>query len=133
MIIKSVNYIPLLISFRKVEKCVFESFVIMQYLEDKYGHLGAPLMPNAAEERVHVNLLVRMHDIYISSPNCTYVARLCTYPRSHVSLACLMLHHGPQPKKSWIQKLVRQRLQKSGSSLHGSKTKCRAGPIPRWR
>jgi glutathione S-transferase len=51
--------------------CVFESFVIMQYLEDKFGHIGMPLMPENAEERAFVNLLVRVHDIYIASPNCT--------------------------------------------------------------
>ena len=51
--------------------CVFESFVIMQYLEDKYGHIGVRLMPENPEERAFVNLLVRVHDIYISSPNCS--------------------------------------------------------------
>jgi len=53
------------------KKCIFESFVIMQYLEDKYGHFGAPLMPSNPEDRALVNLLVRVHDIYISSPNCS--------------------------------------------------------------
>jgi glutathione S-transferase len=50
---------------------IFESFVIMQYLEDKYGHLGTPLTPQNPEERAFVNLLVRVHDIYIASPNNT--------------------------------------------------------------
>lgn len=52
-------------------ECIFESFVIMQYLEDKLGHLGMRLTPENPEERAFANLLVRMHDIYISSPNCT--------------------------------------------------------------
>jgi glutathione S-transferase len=51
--------------------CLFESFVIMQYLEDKYGHYGTPLMLVDPEERALASLLVRVHDIYISSPNCT--------------------------------------------------------------
>ena len=53
--------------------CVFESFVIMQYLEDKYGHLDSPynFMMNTPEERAFVNLIVRCHDLYLSSPNCT--------------------------------------------------------------
>lgn len=52
-------------------KPVFESQVIMQYLEDKYGHLGPPLVMSDPDDRAHVNLLCRVHDIYISSPNCT--------------------------------------------------------------
>lgn len=51
--------------------CIFESFVIMQYLEDAYGHYGTPLMLVDPEERTLVHQLVRVHDIYISSPNCT--------------------------------------------------------------
>ena len=46
----------------------------MQYLEDQYGHLGDMILqppPAAADKRALVNLLVRMHDIYISSPNNT--------------------------------------------------------------
>jgi hypothetical protein len=43
----------------------------MQYMEDKYGHIGMPLMPESAEEKAFVNLLVRVHDIYIASPNCS--------------------------------------------------------------
>ena len=50
---------------------VFESFVIMQYLEDKYGDVGMQLMPTTPEDRAFVNLLVRVHDIYIASPNCS--------------------------------------------------------------
>ena len=50
---------------------IFESFVNMQYLEDKYGHHGVPLTPENPEEKAFVNLLVRVHDIYIASPNCT--------------------------------------------------------------
>ena len=50
---------------------VFESFVIMEYLEDKYGHLGTPFATLNPEEKAFVNLLVRCHDLYIASPNCT--------------------------------------------------------------
>merc|ERR1719191_505912 len=50
--------------------CLFESFVIMQYLEDKYGSLGPSMMLDTPEDRSFVSLLVRMHDIYIASPNC---------------------------------------------------------------
>lgn len=52
-------------------ECLFESFVIMQYLEDKYGNIGPSMMLDTPEERAFVNLLVRCHDIYIASPNCT--------------------------------------------------------------
>ena len=52
---------------------MFESFVIMQYLEDKYGSLpsAVDLVPRSAEARAFAQLLVRLHDVYISSPNCT--------------------------------------------------------------
>ena len=30
-----------------------------------------PLMPEDPDERAMVNLLVRCHDLYIASPNCT--------------------------------------------------------------
>lgn len=47
-----------------------ESGVILQYLEDKYG--GCPKLTFvSAEERMHMNLLVKIHDTYLSTPNCT--------------------------------------------------------------
>eukprot|EP00406_Dinophysis_acuminata_P000073 CAMPEP_0179212006 /NCGR_PEP_ID=MMETSP0797-20121207/828_1 /TAXON_ID=47934 /ORGANISM="Dinophysis acuminata, Strain DAEP01" /LENGTH=314 /DNA_ID=CAMNT_0020917495 /DNA_START=17 /DNA_END=957 /DNA_ORIENTATION=- len=49
---------------------IFESHVIMQYLEDKMTK-GVSLVLQDPEERAFVNLLVRIHDLYISSPNCT--------------------------------------------------------------
>ena len=51
-----------------------QNFVFRQYLEDEYGHLGDLILtppPAASDKRALVNLLVRMHDIYISSPNNT--------------------------------------------------------------
>jgi len=51
---------------------LFESFVIMQYLEDRFGGSTQPsLVLDTPDHRAFVNLLVRCHDIYISSPNCT--------------------------------------------------------------
>jgi len=45
----------------------------MGYLEDKYGSLPSPIdfMLDTPEERAFAQLLVRTHDLYISSPNCT--------------------------------------------------------------
>ena len=69
-----------LVDIKAAKKCSFktekgnqltDTNIIMQYLEDKFGHLGAPLMPEDPEKRAMVNLIVRMHDIYISSPNCS--------------------------------------------------------------
>jgi len=34
--------------------CIFESFVIMQYLEDKFGKQGTPLVMDTPEERAFV-------------------------------------------------------------------------------
>jgi glutathione S-transferase len=60
---------------------LFESYVILQYLEDRFGSSGAPdsdnkvrgpsLVLDTPDDRAFVQLIVRCHDIYISSPNCT--------------------------------------------------------------
>ena len=53
---------------------LFESFVILSYLEDRFGSSdtsGPKLVMDTPEDRAFVQLLVRIHDIYISSPNCT--------------------------------------------------------------
>merc|ERR1719399_545601 len=50
---------------------VFESNVILSYLEDKYEDAGASLQPPTPEGRQAMNLLCRIHDLYIASPNCT--------------------------------------------------------------
>merc|ERR1719478_1604504 len=50
---------------------VFESNVILGYLEDKFKEAGPSLEPPTAEGRQAMQLLCRVHDIYISSPNCT--------------------------------------------------------------
>ena len=49
---------------------VFESDVILKYLEDLYGNNEA-MTPDTAEGRQVMNLFIRIHDIYISSPNCS--------------------------------------------------------------
>ncbi|KAJ8601414.1 hypothetical protein CTAYLR_005926 [Chrysophaeum taylorii] len=48
---------------------VFESQVILNYLEDKYGNRAFTL--DTPEERQVADLMVRCHDIYVASPNCT--------------------------------------------------------------
>lgn len=50
---------------------VFESFVIMQYLEDKYEGFSPSLTQTTPELRAFDSLLVRCHDLYIASPNST--------------------------------------------------------------
>ena len=50
---------------------VFESNVILSYLEDKYKEAGPSLEPATAEGRQAMQLLCRVHDLYIASPNCT--------------------------------------------------------------
>ena len=48
---------------------VFESAVILDFLEDKYGE--GSFTPATPEERQLMGLIVRCHDLYVSSPNCT--------------------------------------------------------------
>ncbi len=50
---------------------VFESQVILNYLEDKYKVDGVPLEPPTPEGRQAMHLLNRIHDLYIASPNTT--------------------------------------------------------------
>mmetsp|Transcript_5730 Transcript_5730/g.11258 ORF Transcript_5730/g.11258 Transcript_5730/m.11258 type:complete len:604 (+) Transcript_5730:71-1882(+) len=50
---------------------VFESNVILSYLEDKYKEEGPSFEPPTAEGRQAMQLLCRVHDLYIASPNCT--------------------------------------------------------------
>jgi|EP01046_Picozoa_sp_COSAG06_P038373 glutathione S-transferase len=51
--------------------CVFESNVILSYLEDKYQDAGSPMLPPTPEGRQAMELLCRIHDLYIASPNIT--------------------------------------------------------------
>lgn len=41
----------------------------MSYLEDRWPCLGPSLVAVCPEKRAFVNLLVRIHDLYIASPN----------------------------------------------------------------
>lgn len=52
-------------------RCVFESHVILGYLEDKYSEFGTSFAMETPEERADVQLFCRIHDLYIASPNCT--------------------------------------------------------------
>ena len=49
---------------------VFESDVILRYLEDKYGQRKL-FTPKTAEARQKMDLIIRCHDLYVASPNCT--------------------------------------------------------------
>merc|ERR1711933_208167 len=51
--------------------CVFESFVILDYLEDKFSDLKPSFKPGTPEDRQLMNLMIRCHDLYVASPNCT--------------------------------------------------------------
>jgi len=50
---------------------VFESSVILNYLEDKYSDTGPAFTPPTPEGRQEMELLCRVHDLYIASPNTT--------------------------------------------------------------
>ena len=51
---------------------VFEASVILSYLEDKYQCDNATsFTPHTPEDRQRMNLIVRCHDLYVASPNCT--------------------------------------------------------------
>merc|ERR1712166_275369 len=50
---------------------IFESPVILDYLEDKYAEDGPSFRPDNHEEKARMNLFIRIHDLYIASPNST--------------------------------------------------------------
>eukprot|EP00933_Yihiella_yeosuensis_P043799 TRINITY_DN38773_c0_g1_i1.p1 TRINITY_DN38773_c0_g1~~TRINITY_DN38773_c0_g1_i1.p1 ORF type:complete len:297 (-),score=58.88 TRINITY_DN38773_c0_g1_i1:129-1019(-) len=50
---------------------VFESNVILGYLEDKYRSKSPSFTPGDPEGRQVMELFIRIHDLYIASPNCT--------------------------------------------------------------
>jgi len=50
---------------------MFESAVILNYLEDKYSKVAPSFTPFSPESRALVHLFCRIHDLYIASPNCT--------------------------------------------------------------
>jgi len=50
---------------------IFESAVILNYLEDRYWGQPPAVRPTTPEGRAREQLFCRMHDLYIASPNCT--------------------------------------------------------------
>ncbi|KAL9178891.1 hypothetical protein ACHAXT_011864 [Thalassiosira profunda] len=52
-------------------EAIFESHVILSYLEDKYKREGPSFEPPTPEGRQAMQLLCRLHDLYVASPNCT--------------------------------------------------------------
>jgi len=72
-------------------RAVMESFVILEYLEDKYGPVGPSFKPDTPEGRAAMGLLIRMHDLYIASPNCTQPGFTHTQGCMYLSLGW----HGP--------------------------------------
>ena len=50
---------------------LFEGSVILQYLEDKFEGSQPCLILDSPDDKAKCNLIVRCHDLYIASPNCT--------------------------------------------------------------
>eukprot|EP00931_Biecheleriopsis_adriatica_P001314 TRINITY_DN10163_c0_g1_i1.p1 TRINITY_DN10163_c0_g1~~TRINITY_DN10163_c0_g1_i1.p1 ORF type:complete len:287 (+),score=49.01 TRINITY_DN10163_c0_g1_i1:146-1006(+) len=50
---------------------VFESAVILNYLEDKYSSASPAFKPATPEGRQLMDLIIRCHDLYVASPNIT--------------------------------------------------------------
>jgi len=63
----------------------------MQYLEDKFPRVSEKLVMDTPEDKAFVNLCVRVHDLYVASPNCTQpgfahtqgAMYLAPYPTKH--------------------------------------------------
>eukprot|EP00466_Bigelowiella_natans_P015133 jgi/Bigna1/126442/aug1.2_g1150 len=51
---------------------IYESAVILRYLDYKYKDVTGPaFVPECAEKRSLMELMIHCHDLYIASPNCT--------------------------------------------------------------
>ena len=111
---------------------IFESFVIMQYLEDAYGKEGVPTMLVEPSERAFVHLIVRCHDLYISSPNCTQPGfshiQGCMYlpstPNEQISIArCISMESRNHKLKemhtqlTWLENNMKGTPYLTGSQL----------------
>ncbi|CAB9526703.1 unknown protein (Partial), partial [Seminavis robusta] len=74
--------------------CLFEASVIMGYLEDRFGKstekTNSMFVLESPDERAFVNLLVRVHDLYIASPNCSQ-------PNFSHTQGCMYLDPTPTP------------------------------------
>lgn len=70
--------------------CVFESYVILSYLEDKYSELKPKFTPDTPEARQDMELIIRCHDLYVASPNCTAPG----FSHSQGSMYLSFGHHG---------------------------------------
>ena len=49
---------------------LYESAVILNYLEDEYNR-NLKFCPESAKDRARMHLLIRLHDLYVASPNST--------------------------------------------------------------
>jgi len=62
------------LSISQTGQVLWESQVILQFLEDSHvalGGEGRALVPLAPLDRAHMRLVVATHDLYLASPNCT--------------------------------------------------------------
>jgi glutathione S-transferase len=53
---------------REDGRCAFESSVILNYLEERYNE-NACFLPDTPEQRQEMHLIIRLHDLYVASPN----------------------------------------------------------------
>ena len=69
---------------------LFEGSVILQYLEDKFEGSQPCLILDSPDDKAICNLIVRCHDLYIASPNCTQ-------PNFSHTQGCMYLSSKPTP------------------------------------
>lgn len=70
---KQINPLRKVPGYMEGEMGLFESYVILNYLVDKYSErddVPSFTMPTA-QGRAMMELIIRIHDIYIASPNCS--------------------------------------------------------------
>uniref|UniRef100_A0A7S3JSX8 GST N-terminal domain-containing protein n=1 Tax=Aureoumbra lagunensis TaxID=44058 RepID=A0A7S3JSX8_9STRA len=87
-IINPLRKIPALV--KPNNETVFESDVILRYLEDKFGQ-SKRFTPSTPDDRQRMELIIRCHDLYIASPNNTQPGFSHTQGAMYLSAA----FHGP--------------------------------------
>jgi glutathione S-transferase len=72
---------------------LFEASVIMSYLEDRFpqNEYAPNFVLDTPDDRARVHLMVRIHDLYIASPNCTQPNTMI----SHHTQGCMYLDPTP--------------------------------------
>jgi len=88
---------------------VAESAVIARYLEETWQACSGgqhSLLPSTPEGRAHMDLVLRTHDLYLASPNCTQPGAF-THTQGCFYVPPRLTSAGAAPQPRWIDRTER--------------------------